>query len=253
MHFNAGVGHIGGSLSALDCLLVLHHQVMGPDDVFVLSKGHAAGALYITLWTLGRLSDADLDTFHKDGTSLAGHPVAGWSPYIPFATGSLGHGLPNAAGMALGYKLRSKKGDIFCLTSDGEWQEGSNWESLIFATHHHLNNLTILIDENRLQGFGTTAEVASMDPLEPRLRGFGAEIASVDGHDREAIRSVLRIRSGGPRIVLLRTVKGHGVSFMENALEWHYLPLSAEQYQTALREIEDTPCEGHLSTRSSNT
>jgi len=241
MHFDAGVGHIGGNLSALDCMLVLHHQVMGPDDVFVLSKGHAAGALYITLWTQGRLTDADLNTFHKDGTYLAGHPVAGWSPYIPFATGSLGHGLPNAAGMALGCKLRSTRTHIFCLTSDGEWQEGSNWESLIFAAHHHLNNLTILIDENRLQGFGTTGAVASMDPLEPRLRGFGMEIASVDGHDHQAIRDALKVRSRGPRILLLKTVKGHGVSFMENAMEWHYLPLNAEQYQTALREIENQP------------
>lgn len=239
MHFNAGTGHIGGNLSALDCMLVLHHQVMGPDDVFVLSKGHAAGALYITLWTQGRLTDADLDTFHKDGTSLAGHPVAGWSPDIPFATGSLGHGMPVAAGMALGYKMQSARANVFCLTSDGEWQEGSNWESLIFAAHHRLSNLTILIDENRLQGFGTTAAIASMDPLEPRLRGFGIETVSVDGHDHEAIRNALQICSEGPRILLLKTVKGHGVSFMENSMEWHYLPLSAQQYQAALQEIED--------------
>ena len=159
MHYHAGVGHIGGNLSALDALLVLHHQVMGSDDVFVLAKGHAAGALYITLWSLGKLSDEDLHTFHQDGTLLAGHPVAGWSKDIPFATGSLGHGLPDAAGMALGYKLQSEAREVFCLTSDGEWQEGSNWEALIFAIHQRLANLTILIDENGLQGFGTTHAV----------------------------------------------------------------------------------------------
>src|SRR3984957_662891 len=170
MHFNAGVGHLGGNLSALDALLVLHHQVMGPEDVFVLAKGHAAGALYITLWSLAKLSDEDLNTFHRDGTFLAGHPVAGWSNDIPFATGSLGHGLPDAAGMALGYKLQSQASEVFCLTSDGEWQEGSNWEALIFAMHQRLTNLTILIDEKRLQGFGTTAAVASMDPLENKFK-----------------------------------------------------------------------------------
>lgn len=239
MHFEAGVGHIGGNLSAIDAVLVLHHRVMGPDDVFILAKGHAAGALYITLWTQGRLSDADLNTFHKDGTYLAGHPVAGWSPYIPFATGSLGHGLSNAAGMALGYKLQSKAGHIFCLTSDGEWQEGSNWEALIFASHHRLTNLTVMVDENGLQGFGSTRAVASMDCLEPRFKAFGLDVTSVDGHEHTQIHNALQVRASGPRIVLLKTVKGHGVSFMENAMEWHYLPLNAEQYRTALREIDE--------------
>lgn len=238
MHFHAGVGHIGGNLSALDALLVLHHEVMAPEDVFVLAKGHAAGALYITLWSLGKLSDEDLNTFHRDGTLLAGHPVAGWSKDIPFATGSLGHGLPDAAGMALGYKLQSQAGEVFCLTSDGEWQEGSNWEALIFAIHQRLTNLTILIDENRLQGFGTTQAVASMDPLEDRFKGFDIEVVSVGGHDHAAIRNTLNARGQGPRIVVLKTTKGHGVSFMENSMEWHYLPLNAEQYRIALREID---------------
>ncbi len=241
MHFDAGVGHIGGNLSALDSLLVVHHQVMGPDDVFVLAKGHAAGALYITLWTKGYLSDDELKTFHKDGTFLAGHPVAGWSPHIPFATGSLGHGLPNAVGIAFGNKLQSKPGEVFCLTSDGEWQEGSNWEALIFAVHRRLDNLTILVDENKLQGFGSTTAVASMDPLETRCRGFGVDVTSVDGHDHDAIRYALQVETIGPRMVLLRTVKGHGVSFMEHAMEWHYLPLSAENYRIALGEIDNQP------------
>jgi transketolase len=238
MHFRAGVGHIGGNLSALDALLVLHHEVMGPQDVFVLAKGHAAGALYVTLWSLGKLSDEDLNTFHRDGTFLAGHPVAGWSKEIPFATGSLGHGLPDAVGMALGYGLQSQSGEVFCLTSDGEWQEGSNWEALIFAVHQRLTNLTILVDENRLQGFGSTAAVASMDPLENRFQGFEIPVVSVNGHDHAAIRNTLLARGKGPRIILLKTIKGHGVSFMENAMEWHYLPLNAEQYRIALRDID---------------
>jgi transketolase len=239
MHFQAGVGHIGGNLSALDAMLVLHHQVMRPDDVFVLAKGHSAGALYITLWSLGRLSDEDLKTFHRDGTFLAGHPAAGWSQDIPFATGSLGHGLPDAVGMALGYQLQSQPRQVFCLTSDGEWQEGSNWEALIFAIHRKLTNLTIVIDENRLQGFGSTDDVASMAPLAEKFKGFAIEVVPVNGHDHAALRGALQARGQGPRIVVLKTVKGHGVSFMENAMEWHYLPLSAEQYRLALTEIDE--------------
>jgi transketolase len=239
MHFRAGVGHIGGNLWALEALLVRHQAVMAPDDGFVLAKGHAAGALYITLWTLGRISDQELDTFHQEGTLLTGHPAPGWSRDIPFATGSLGHGLPDAAGMALGYKLQSKEPEVFCLTSDGEWEEGSNWEALIFAIHRKLTNLTIVIDANRLQGFGTTGAVASMDPLETMFAGFSIPVVCVDGHDHRAVAAALRGRGQGPRIVVLKTVKDHGVSFMENAMDWHYLPLNAEQYRKALQEIEE--------------
>ncbi len=239
MHFEAGVGHIGGNLSALDAMLVLHHQVMRPWDVFVLSKGHAAGALYTTLWTRGKLTDEDLRTFHKDGTYLAGHPVMGWSPDIPFATGSLGHGLSDAAGMALGYKLQNVDCHVFCLTSDGEWQEGSNWEALIFAVQNKLTNLTILVDENHLQGFGATEDIASAVPLSHKLNGFGVWIEQVNGHDFEAVKHALQVQSKYQvRVLLLSTVKGRGVSFMENKMEWHYLPLNAEQYQLALQDVD---------------
>jgi transketolase len=239
MHFESRVGHIGGNLSALDAMIVLQHSVMHDGDVFVLAKGHAAGALYVTLWSVGRLSEEDLSTFHGEGTHLAAHPAPGWLREIPFATGSLGHGLPAAAGMALGYKLQNRPGRIYCLTSDGEWQEGSNWEALIFAQHHQLNNLTVLIDENRLQGFGTTREVASMDPLDRKIAGFSLELTVVNGHDAEALREALEapVRIG-PRFIVLKTVKGHGVSFMENAMEWHYLPMSQEQYSAAIQEID---------------
>jgi transketolase len=237
MHFESGVGHIGGNLSALDAILLLHHRVMQPSDFFILSKGHAAGALYVALWSLGKLSDEDLMTFHKDGTRLAGHPVAGWSSDIPFATGSLGHGLPAAAGIALGLKLRRKPGRVFCLMSDGEWEEGSNWEALIFAAHHQLRNLTILVDQNGLQGFGSTREVASMDLLADRLAGFPLELHSLDGHDCDAMEASLRKPASGLQLILLQTIKGHGVSFMENVMDWHYLPLNEHQYRRALDEV----------------
>lgn len=238
MHFESGVGHVGGNLSALDALLVLMHDVLGPADQFVLSKGHAAGALYIALWSTGVLSDRDLREFHGEDTHLPGHVPGHLTPQIRFGTGSLGHGVSLAAGTALGYRLKKSDARTFCLTSDGEWQEGSTWEGLIFACHHRLSNLTILVDDNGLQGFGRTADVASMSPLWERLSGFDVDVEVVDdGHDARALAAALAKRSARPRCVVLRTIKGHGVSFMENRVESHYVPLSAEQYEQAVREI----------------
>ena len=238
MHHDSGVGHIGGNLSCLDALLVLFCEVLGDRDRCILSKGHSAGALYVALWAKGVLSDEDLATFHRDGTLLAGHPPAKGIDAIPFATGSLGHGLSLAAGTALGFRMRDTGGRVVCLTSDGEWQEGSTWEALIFACHHRLANLTVVVDHNRLQGFGTTEEVASMAPLWDKLRGFDLDLVVADGHDPAALRDALAPTQGSrPRLVVLETVKGHGVSFMERRMEWHYLPLSAERYQQALQEL----------------
>lgn len=238
MHFESGVGHIGGNLSALDALLVVFHEYLRDHDSFVLSKGHSVGALYITLWSLGRLRDEDLKLFHKDNTLLPGHPPSFGIDDIVFATGSLGHGLSLAAGTALGLRFRHSAARVVCLTSDGEWQEGSTWEALIFACHHRLTNLTVLVDHNDLQGWGSTKEIASMSPLWDRLRGFEIDIQVIDGHDPAAIRNALAGTADRTRLIVMRTVKGHGVSFMENRMEWHYLPLDAELYRCAILEIE---------------
>lgn len=238
MHYESGVGHIGGNLSCLDAMLLTLHEYVTEEDRFILSKGHAAGALYTALWSLRRLSDEALTTFHKDNTLLAGHPPATGIKEILFATGSLGHGLSLATGTALSLQLKGKTGKVFCLTSDGEWQEGSTWEALIFACHHRLNNLTILVDHNNLQGFGTTQSVASMSPLAEKIAGFDVDIQRVDGHDLAAIRMILDTPSRKCRVVILETTKGHGVSFMENRMEWHYLPLKEAQYQQAIQELE---------------
>jgi transketolase len=239
MHHAAGVGHIGGNLSALDALLVVFHEHLRTQDRFILSKGHSAGALYVSLWSCGRLPEQALDTFHRDGTLLAGHPPCRGVEDIPFATGSLGHGLSLAAGTALGQRLQGSDGRVVCLTSDGEWQEGSTWEALIFACHQKLGNLTVLVDHNRLQGFGTTGEVASMAPLWDKLGGFDAELEVIDGHDLAQLRETLaRAPTGRPRIVILQTVKGKGVSFMEHRMEWHYLPLTDELLRQAVAELE---------------
>lgn len=237
MHYESGVGHIGGNLSAIDTLALLFNERLGPQDQFVLSKGHSAGALYVALWSAGRLSDEALCTFHRDATLLAGHPPAQGIDGVLFATGSLGHGLSLAAGTALGYRLQEQHGQVFCLTSDGEWQEGSTWEALIFACHHRLENLTILVDHNRLQGFGETGDIASMAPLWEKLQGFELDLQIIDGHDLDALRSALAHHVPRPRLIVLETIKGKGVSFMENRMEWHYLPLDEMDYRRAIEEL----------------
>lgn len=238
MHYESGVGHIGGNLSCLEGILLVFHEYIGFEDRFILSKGHSAGALYIALWSIGIITDDALKTFHKDDTFLPGHPpVSGIAPVL-FATGSLGHGLSLAAGTALSMKLRGKNNKVICLTSDGEWQEGSTWEALIFSCHHNLSNLTILVDHNKLQGFGSTHEVASMSPLSKKITGFDIYIQIVDGHNLEAIRAAMDKPVNKCRIIILETIKGHGISFMENLMEWHYLPLNEDQYLKAIKELD---------------
>ncbi|TFZ02127.1 transketolase [Ramlibacter humi] len=238
MHHESGVGHIGGNLSSLDSLLVLFHERIRHADRFVLSKGHSAGALYTALWSIGRLTDADLRTFHQDGTLLSGHPPAKGLGDVLFATGSLGHGLSLAAGTALALRMKESTGHVYCVTSDGEWQEGSTWEALVFACHHRLANLTVLVDHNGLQGFGSTGEVASMSPLWEKVRGFDAQATVIDGHDLDAIRGAMDSAATGPRLVFMRTVKGAGVSFLEGRMDSHYLPLTADKYQSAVQELD---------------
>lgn len=236
MHYESGVGHIGGNLSCLDILLTLYHQVLGADDKFVLSKGHAAGALYVALWSVGRLTDEDLKQFHKDGTRLSGHPAPNSLPDIPFATGSLGHGLSLAAGLALAKQLKREPGRVYCLLSDGEWQEGSVWEALIFAAHHRLP-LTLIVDKNGLQGFGSTKDVSGLDTFTDKFRAFGVPTEEIDGHDTEAIASACRAHPAGVQALVASTQKGSRVSFMAGKMEWHYLPLTEELYQQALEDI----------------
>lgn len=238
MHHESGVGHIGGNLSSIDVLALLFNERICDQDAFVLSKGHSAGALYVALWSAGKLQEEDLVTFHKDHTLLAGHPPARGIAEIMFATGSLGHGLSLAAGTALARRLKGLEGHTFCLTSDGEWQEGSTWEALIFAAHQKLANLTVLVDHNGLQGFGHTHDIASMFPLFDRLKGFDVDLQVVPGHDLDAMRDALDRQSERLRIIVLQTTKGKGVSFMEDRMEWHYLPLNEPHYSLALEELD---------------
>jgi transketolase len=238
LHREANCGHIGGNFSCIEALMTLHHVVMQPGDRFVLSKGHSAGALYATLWSLGLISDTDLQTFTLDDTLLPGHPSGSGIPGLMFSTGSLGHGPSLAAGLALAARHKGHDHKVFCLCSDGEWQEGSCWEALNFSVHQRLENLVLLIDQNGLQGFGRTADVISCDDLTPRITAFGAQVEKVNGHDPEAINKALgRPTNRLPRVLILETLKGHGLHF-ENQMESHYLPLSESDFADNLRALE---------------
>jgi len=231
MHFEANAGHLGGNLSCLDIMMTLHHRVMRPEDRFILSKGHAAGALYVTLWSLGKISDAKLKTFSADDTLLPGHPSGVGIPDLLFATGSLGHGPSLAAGLALAAKHKGTNHTVYCLCSDGEWQEGSCWEALTFAVHNRLDNLVIIIDQNGLQGYGRTEDIISCSDLSPRIAAFGAAIERIDGHDLPAIETGLTLRHAArPLVVIAETVKGKGL-YNAGLMESHYLPLTDEQYE----------------------
>ncbi len=237
MHFDAKCGHIGGNLSCLDILMTLYHDVMKPEDQFILSKGHSAGSWYVALWSKGILTDEDLQTFHQDGTSLPGHPPINRFSDIIFGTGSLGHGVSLACGLSIAKKLKGESGRVFVLCSDGEYNEGSTWEGLMFAAHHKLDNLIIIVDNNGLQGFGRTKEVSGLDLIPLNFLAFGAECFSFIVDNISLISNYIEECSRDKVLVLIvQTIKGQGVSFMENRMDSHYLPLSKEQYEMALME-----------------
>lgn len=237
MHRNSNCGHLGGNFSCIDVLMTLYYFVLKPADRFILSKGHSAGALYVALWSIGKLKDSDLDTFSKDNTLLPGHPSGAGIPDLLFPTGSLGHGPSLAAGLALASKHQKADRQIYCLCSDGEWQEGSCWEALSFSVHHQLNNLTIIVDQNGLQGFGKTKDIISCDDLTDRISSFGANVQRIDGHNCLIIKeSLIKKSLMKPNILILDTTKGKGLHF-EGRMESHYLPLSEEEYRMACLKI----------------
>jgi transketolase len=237
MHHDSNCGHLGGNFSCIDALMTLHHLVIKPGDRFILSKGHSAGALYVTLWSLGKLTDSDIETFSKDNTRLPGHPGGDGIPDLLFSTVSLGHGPSLAAGLAVAAKYRNSDHHIYCMCSDGEWQEGSCWEALTFSVHHRLNNLTIIIDQNGLQGFGKTEEVISCSDLTRRISSFGVPVQRIDGHNCSEIKKSLENKSSEtPNLFILDTIKVKGLHF-EGKMESHYLPLSEEQYRMACSKI----------------
>ncbi|WP_130471069.1 transketolase [Candidatus Magnetaquicoccus inordinatus] len=244
----AKASHIGSALSIIDLVAVLYADVLSVDpgnpqwserDRFILSKGHACVALYAALAAQGFFPLPELEEYGRDFSDLMNHishKVSG----VEFSTGSLGHGLPFAVGKALAGKRGGKGWRVCVLVSDGEMDEGSNWEALLFAAHHRLDNLLLLIDYNKLQSLTTVAETLALEPLAEKLRAFGWAVTEVDGHDHEAVRSACKgfpWQVGKPSVLLAHTVKGKGVSFMENQVVWHYRNPSEEQLAQALEEL----------------
>jgi transketolase len=240
MHFEARAGHIGSGLSAIDLLAYLYGTWLRDDDRFILSKGHGASSLYATLHHYGRLTDEQLATYYQDGTLLPAHPAPRALAAIPAATGSLGHGLPIACGMAYSFKvLEGSAARVACLVSDGDCNEGSTWEAALFAAHHALDNLVVIVDANGIQGFGRTEEVLKLEPFVRKWEAFGFDVTELDGHDFAQIDAALTAPTRArPRCLVARTIKGKGVMLMENTVAWHYWPMSDAQYAEALADLE---------------
>jgi transketolase len=243
----AGLGHAGGDLSVTDILTTLYGAVLRVDpadpawpdrDRLILSKGHCAVALYTMLSTCGFFSSEHLSTFAAPMSPLNGHPSRRSVPGVETSTGPLGHGLPVGVGVAVGLRLRGSAARTVVVLGDGELQEGSNWEAAMTAGHRGLTSLTAVIDRNGLQQGARTSATNDLEPLADKWRAFGWEAVEVDGHDHLALLGALTAPAAGkPRAVIARTVKGRGVSFMEDRVEWHHKVPDAEQARTALEEL----------------
>jgi transketolase len=249
MTHKANASHVGTSFSMADLLAVLYGGGLlrvdpsRPDwddrDRFVLSKGHGAAGLYAALAEAGFFPKAWLDHYCEDGSPLAGH-IHHEVPGVEVSTGSLGHGLSIACGMALAGKADGRAHRVFGLLSDGECDEGSTWEAALFAPHHRLDNLVAIVDHNKIQSFGTVKDVLDLDPFAAKWSAFGWAVREVDGHDHEALRLTLEelpFEPGRPSVLIAHTTKGKGVGFMEDRLLWHYRSVNAEQLAEALEEV----------------
>lgn len=246
----AGSGHPGGSLSSADLLATLYFRIMNIDpadpymedrDRFVLSKGHAAPIIYATLAERGYFPTDELKTLRQLGSRLQGHPAYREVPGIEVTTGSLGQGLSMACGMALAGKMDSKDYRVYCLMGDGELQEGQNWEAAMFAHRYGLNNLIGFVDRNRLQICGNTEEVMSLDPLPEKFRAFGWNVIIIDGHNiRQIIDACDKAARSkkNPTVIIMNTIKGKGVSFMENNVDFHGRSCKPDEYAKAVEELK---------------
>jgi transketolase len=251
MIHRAKSSHLGSAYSMADLLAVLYGKILRIDphkpdaadrDRFVLSKGHACAALYAVLAERGFFPQEWLQNFYQDGERLAGHATHVGVPGVEVSTGSLGHGLPLACGMALVGKRDRQAYRIFTLLSDGECDEGSTWEAALFAPHHGLDNLIAIIDYNQIQSLGPVKEVLDLEPFAAKWKAFGWAVREIDGHDCAQIEGTLTnlpFEPGKPTCVVAHTVKGKGVSFMENKLLWHYRSPDAREMALALAELGD--------------
>lgn len=246
--YEAGAGHLGGEMSATDILTALYFRVMQvwpeepnhPDrDRFVLSKGHAALALYVTLAKRGFIPEEEISTYLKPHSRLNGHPNRNKVPGVETNTGPLGHGLPIAVGMAKAAKITGARYHTYVITGDGEMQEGSNWEAISAAAQFGLGNLTLIIDHNRFQQGAALKDTNDLAPFRPKLEAFGWDVTEINGHVMREIIPALERRGERPHCIVAHTNKGHGVSFMQDKAEWHHKVPNAEQYKMALAELSE--------------
>ncbi|MBE6824244.1 MAG: transketolase [Ruminococcaceae bacterium] len=248
--FNAKSGHPGGSLSAADIFTYLYFKEMNVDpenpqwadrDRFVLSKGHCCPSLYAVLALKGFFDMSELEKLRHVGAMLQGHPDMKGTPGIDMSTGSLGQGISAACGMALCAKIDNKDYRVYTVLGDGECEEGEVWEAAMFAAHKGLDNLVVFVDFNGLQIDGTTAQVGGVDPIDKKFESFGFNVLTIDGHNFDEIEEALnnaRNTKGMPTAIIAKTVKGKGVSFMENEVGWHGKATNAEEYEIALKELD---------------
>lgn len=247
MHL-AHSSHVGSALSIVDILAVLYCDVMNVNkdmlensdrDRFILSKGHAGAAVYATLAEQGFFPDEELRSYYSDGSKLSGHVSHKGVAGIEFSTGSLGHGISVATGMALAAKKNGLHYSVYVIVGNGECNEGTVWEAALFACQHQLDNLYVIIDDNRLQGLGDSTEILNMNSMEEKWEAFHWNVNVVDGHNHEALYTALqKKKSGIPNCIIANTIKGKGVSFMENDNLWHYRDPQNEFYDKAIEELE---------------
>ena len=248
--FNAKSGHPGGSLSAADLYAYLYFKEMHIDtknpkdenrDRFVLSKGHACPGLYATLAVKGYFSSEELKKLRHIGAMLQGHPDMKGTPGIDMSTGSLGQGVSAACGMALAGKMDKKNYRVYALLGDGEIEEGEVWEAAMFAAHHKLDNLCLIVDNNGLQIDGPVEEVGGPGPIDEKYAAFGFDVQKIDGHDFDAMEAAFehaKTVKEKPSVIIAKTIKGKGVSYMEDQVGWHGKAPNAEQYETAMQELQ---------------
>lgn len=249
VHASRG-GHIGSALSCVDLLIVLYFKILKIDpkdplaegrDRFILSKGHAVAALDVVLAQRGFFSKEILETYCKDGSKLAGHSTKGSVPGMEVSTGALGHGLSMGAGIALAAKNDNKDYRVFVLMSDGECEEGSVWEAALFSSQHKLDNLIGIIDYNKIQAFGRTNDILNLEPFSKKWQDFGWAVKEINGHDFSEIEeafSNVPFEKGRPSLVIANTIKGKGISFLEDRLISHYKHFTEEEYRRALKELK---------------
>jgi len=250
MTHRAKSSHIGSSFSMVELLAVLYSKILRvrpeepewPDrDRFILSKGHACAGLFAVLAEKGFFPKTWLDDFYLNGSHLAGHATHKGVPGVEVSTGALGHGLSIACGMAYAAKVDHHAYRIFTLLSDGECDEGSVWEAALFAGHHRLDNLITIVDYNKIQSMGSVKEVLDLEPLADKWKSFGWSVKEIDGHELEQVHGVLKAlphKKEKPTCIIAHTIKGKGVSFMENKLLWHYRTPAGEEYKNAVAELE---------------